>query len=280
MKDRAGRSLLEIAFTWALIAGAIALAVSTDSAPLRFLLFLTIASRQYALIVLHHEAFHGLLAVRPRLNDAIAKFLLAFPLGSTFEVSRKKHLAHHRLLGQKEDPDFVWYEVGEIDGVVGIFRYLLAVPSRQVSYTYATKADEAPIKRANLAWVGTYQIFLLVSLTRLGGWTTYPLFWVMPLFVAVLLDKVRSFCEHTSSLPANSLPVVRTFRSGRVERFFLAPFHMNFHAEHHRFPNVPHYRLPEFSERLREREHGTHYRTEGSYLTILWRNRRRFRVPA
>lgn len=35
-----------------------------------------------------------------------------------------------------------------------------------------------------------------------------------------------------------------SFISNPVERFFIAPNHMNYHAEHHFFPFVPHGNLP------------------------------------
>jgi len=272
------RSLAEIGGTWALIAGALLMASQTSSVPLRALLFLVIASRQYALIVLNHEAFHSLLSPRPKLNDWMGRFLLSFPLGSAFDVSRKKHLSHHRLLGRTEDPDYVWYEIGERHGLIGLVQHLLDLPRRQLTYTYAAKPNEKASKR--LGWVIGYQVGWIAGLTALGGIWVYPLFWVAPLFLAVLLDKLRSFCEHTSSLPASSVPVVRTFLSNPVERFFLSPFDMNYHAEHHRFPHVPHYRLREYSAKLLELEGGTHYRAETSYLAALWRQTRTKEVPA
>ena len=47
------------------------------------------------------------------------------------------------------------------------------------------------------------------------------------------------------SKPGSAYPRTRTTQPTWLERIFLAPKNVNYHIEHHFFPSVPFYRLPE-----------------------------------
>jgi fatty acid desaturase len=47
----------------------------------------------------------------------------------------------------------------------------------------------------------------------------------------------------------------RTTLVGPVERFFLAPMHFNYHAEHHFYPMIPWHNLPEAHRILSRHPH-------------------------
>ena len=215
----------------------------------------------YGLLILLHDASHGLLHPKRRVNDALTLWLLAAPCGSSFWNSRKTHLMHHRFLGDDaKDPDYFLYcsEAPAPKSRPGrfIWHFVKLVLGGQVVHTlFGTAASRAasqpsaalgPKIRALLP-VALAQLAILGAFTALGHPLAYFYLWVLPLItLAVLFNGARVFCDH--SVPAgsatNAEALIVTYLSNPVERFFLSPFHMNFHAEHHFFPYVPHYTLP------------------------------------
>jgi fatty acid desaturase len=92
---------------WAVIFAAMALALCV-SAWLLPLSMIVIASRQRALGIFIHDATHKHLCRNTRLNDLVARYLLALPLFEDFTSYRKNHTNHHRNLGHdRTDPDYV-----------------------------------------------------------------------------------------------------------------------------------------------------------------------------
>jgi fatty acid desaturase len=58
--------------------------------------------------------------------------------------------------------------------------------------------------------------------------------------------RIRSIAEHHAiDEPGSAYPRTRTTEATWLERIFLAPKNVNYHIEHHFFPSVPFYRLPE-----------------------------------
>lgn len=174
-----------------------------------------IASRQYALAVLLHEAQHRLFAASRRLNDLFGE-AIALTVGSDFAKSRMNHLSHHRYFGQEgKDPDYGIYCPFE-----GFQRPLSAT-----RYTFLV------------------QIILWMIMTLLWSWWVYPLFYALPLYCASLLDQFRIEQEHKGKR-------MRTFEVGVTERLFIAPLNMNYHAEHHAKPGVPWRELPQLRKEM------------------------------
>jgi fatty acid desaturase len=76
---------------------------------------------------------------------------------------------------------------------------------------------------------------------------------MLPLItLTTVCHLIRSFIEHavlTEERPAHDNLLI-SITSNPVERALLAPFNMNFHAEHHLYPAVPARRLPEVRQAL------------------------------
>jgi fatty acid desaturase len=58
--------------------------------------------------------------------------------------------------------------------------------------------------------------------------------------------------------------------SNPIERMFLAPMTMNFHAIHHLWPSIPYYRLPAAAREIRHSSESAALVWRGSYLAYLW----------
>jgi fatty acid desaturase len=71
--------------------------------------------------------------------------------------------------------------------------------------------------------------------------------WVLPLItLTTVCHLMRSFLEHavlTEERPEHDNLLI-SITSNPLERAFLAPFNMNYHAEHHLYPAVPARKLP------------------------------------
>lgn len=253
-----------LALVWGTALGSIALFWAVPAWYTFALAFVVVSSRQQALLNVEHECVHGKFVADRRWNTLIGRWLCASPVGSPYEASRARHLSHHRLLGTPEDPDrelhagpakrsrrglFKHFIGGFLGGYVGM---VLMGPPR---------ADAAPkvpgAKRRDALSLGVAQLVLAAGLTLAFDWWVYPALWLAPLAtVTVLGHLVRSFVEHAvteDELPRHSNRLI-TIRSNFLERFLVAPYGMNYHAEHHLLPTVPASRLGKLHERLADRE--------------------------
>ena len=113
---------------WAVIFAAMAMALYL-SVWLLPLSVVVIASRQRALGIFIHDATHKHICRNMRLNDLVARYLLALPLFEDFTSYRKSHTNHHRNLGHdSNDPDYVdpqWFaHIGPTDTFAAAKIYL------------------------------------------------------------------------------------------------------------------------------------------------------------
>lgn len=247
--------------------------------------FVLVASRQYALLILMHDGFHCLLHPERRVNDMVGAWFIGAPCGSSYWVSRSSHLEHHRKLGEPSDPEFFLHSVGppRAKRGVGAFtrHFLRMILGEQFFYTHLGPATSQRVRLASrlgsalskLLPVFVAQLILLVLFTLAGSWQTYFTLWVLPLVtLVVLLNGLRAFCDHANHTdePGDEQHRLISYLSSPLERFFVAPFHMNYHAEHHLFAYVPHYRLPVLRRRLMaSQKYASTVQWRAGYITFV-----------
>jgi len=91
------------------------------------------------------------------------------------------------------------------------------------------------------------QAVLLAASLLLYGWTPY-LLWLAGLAATFQLYlRIRNIAEHACTTTGSQDPFThaRTTHAGWIARATVAPYWVNYHAEHHLFMGVPCYRLPE-----------------------------------
>ncbi len=91
------------------------------------------------------------------------------------------------------------------------------------------------------------QAVLLAASLALYGWTPY-LLWLAGLATTFQLYlRVRNIAEHACTTTGSDDPFshARTTNAGWLARATVAPYWVNYHAEHHLFMGVPCYRLPQ-----------------------------------
>lgn len=222
---------------------------------------------QHALAVLMHDAAHYRLFENRWWNEWVGQWLCAQPIASNLHAYRTVHLRHHRYLLTERDPDLSlslpypcsresWRRklMRDLTGISAlVMRGYLTVDKktgrmrlsrgkllRRWDRPATTKRMATGLAFAGLAWVG-YAVPLVVL-------------WVIPLLtVYQVILRIRGVIEH-AAVPDHSdeLRNARTIVSRNpIARFFLAPHHVSYHLEHHLYPAVPHYHLPQLHAVLR-----------------------------
>jgi fatty acid desaturase len=214
-----------------------------------------IGSRQHALLVLMHDGVHYRLLRNRRLNDWMSEVILAWPHLVTARQYRKNHFAHHRNLNTAQDPDLkrkkgdpAWiFPQAVPDLAKTLFRDVtgLNAPAMLKLAASVASADAVPAGFSAMRY-GFYAASLGVIIYA-GAFEAFALYWVVPMFTwLVLIMRIRSIAEHHAiDGQDNAYPLTRTTQASWLERIFLAPKNVNYHIEHHFFPSVPFYRLPE-----------------------------------
>ena len=121
--------------------------------------------------------------------------------------------------------------------------------------------------------ISVWQIALIGGLTYFVAWWAYPVLWLVPLYLAFAADNFRAFSEHSQIRPepwANEHRLI-TFISNPLERLFVAPLNMNYHAAHHLWPSIPYYNLPQADAEIRHHPAAAGIEWRKSYLGYLLR---------
>lgn len=265
---------------------------------------LIIGNRQYALFILAHDAIHGALHPNRRLNDTLARWLVYGPMFMALEDARHNHLQHHRHMGTPADPDRYLHTFEGKNSPLAFLLYCSGLATFGKTVLKVTPFGRMNMRGMNMKGMGMrgmsnstpktgatppqnplkdyvkqrlpvliWQPLLiwLFWLSPLPIWA-YLLLWVFPIYALVFVpDEIRAFCDHgVLRHPASSGDSLRlvSFRPPIWEAVMFAPHHMHYHAEHHLWPAIPHYKLHLAHDAVRDRPEITVRR---SYLGFLWR---------
>jgi fatty acid desaturase len=266
-------ALATVALDWSIIALAIG---GMRIAPwwTHPVLLLVVAARQHALLILMHDASHFLLCKSKPLNDLLSDCFCAFPFFLTTRSYRANHLAHHEHLNTAEDPDLV-RKVGPTGEPeewlfpLPVYRMVLLlcedVLGKGFFYIFknlrklSRNAKTAPRARAEYACPRVIHLgyfAVLAGLLAASGHAWFLLYaWFVPLLLILpAILRLRSVAEHFALPKDHVLNESRSYQPRWWEAFLLAPHHVGMHLDHHLFPYVPWYRLPELHRRLLEAE--------------------------
>ncbi len=222
--------------------------------------FIAINSRlspQNKLFVMFHEFAHYRFINNKAASEWVGDILLAWPLGTTVDSYRKNHLAHHRYTNTEQDPDWV-VKVGSQHftfpqkwqyALANIVGYLVTINSirdmRSILARLNKESDKVPrpYKLKRLA----FYVAVLGVIGLTGSWLGLLMYWIVPYFTVFLLFLyLRSVAEHFGSMDyEHELGSSRTVYPHLWERAFFAPHNVNYHLDHHLYPSVPFYNLPQ-----------------------------------
>lgn len=115
------------------------------------------------------------------------------------------------------------------------------------------------------------QAVLLALSLALYGWTPF-LLWIVALATSFQLAlRIRNIAEHacTHTGPGDPFSHARTTLASWTERTLVAPYWVNFHAEHHLFMGMPCYNLRRAHRLLIERGYGARMTLADGYAGVM-----------
>jgi fatty acid desaturase len=272
-----------VAHAWVVILAAGALFVLWPN-PLTYLVaVMLIGARQLGLAILMHEAAHGGLHPNLKVNDWVGEWLCAAPTGASLAKYRPYHLTHHKFAQQAEDPDLVLSApfpttraslrrkiVRDLTGQTffkqrfGPLLGKLKGDQPKGAIFGGEVSRQAPFLLWNLG--------LLVALSAAGLWWAWLALWIVPMATWFpLVTRLRNIAEHALVARDESDPFrhARTTHANWIERALIAPYHVNFHAEHHLFMHVPCWNLPRAHRLLEQKGLTGNMLTAPGYLSVL-----------
>ncbi len=237
-----------------------------------------------------HEATHGSIwgaEKRMHWGEDLIGMLSAIPVGFSYKAHRPSHMRHHAHTNNHDkDPDhytdgplwqlpFKWFGIVIISSLLPLFAFVPAAqklvpqPLRHSIFEVDGGGEKAGLHQLKY-WVVSHG--LLVAAFFLGiGWPVLLVWFVPARLQALWLLFVFAWYPHH---PATE---VGRYVDTRVAVFpgstFLIRGH-DYHALHHLFPRVPHYRLPELWGEIGPQMTAKGVRTEGRALgatrPIVW----------
>ncbi|MBD2461895.1 fatty acid desaturase [Oscillatoria sp. FACHB-1407] len=178
------------------------------------------------LFITAHDAMHGaVFPLNPKINNAIGSFaVLVYGLFSYRELS-KKHWLHHKHPSTQLDPDFH-------DGQhANFFNW----------YFHFMKGYWSWSRMLGLV-VLFHAIHHFLHIADLN----LALFWVIPsILSSVQLFYFGTFLTHRE--PEEGYTTKHRAKSTSFSTFwsFITCYHFGYHHEHHEYPHLPWWRLPE-----------------------------------
>ncbi len=274
---------LLVVHAWGVIALAVAAGVWQPI--LVPLCVMVIGTRQLGLAILMHEAAHGALASNLKVNDFLGHWLCAVPIGASLHAYRPYHLSHHRFAQQREDPDLVLSApfpvsaaslrrkmIRDLTGQTFFKQRVLPMLGVFASRRDQDMAEGAVVVGRSVAPFLLVNAVMLAGLTLAGVWWGYFALWLLPMATWFpLVTRLRNIAEHAcvEGSAADPFRAARTTRASWWERAFIAPYWVNFHAEHHLFMHVPCWNLPRLHRAIRATESGGRMEVAGGYVEVL-----------
>jgi fatty acid desaturase len=248
------RALLTIAAEYAIIAGAIAIAVFAPDAgwPVKALAILVIGTRQYALgEALLHEASHWHLSNSKSVNDVLGA-ILAWPVFTSLAAYRRFHNRLHHELDIADAENSIWedYEGWGLPaptrtlGFACAFWLLVLRPAiglTGIRHLFKTVRDfgyDFDLWETRLmltAWA-----VVIAGAAYLSLWPELILYWLIPYtFIFSTLNYWSEVGDHYRVSGAKTRSDLNWFLNTFISH------NIGYHALHHKYSSIPWFRLPE-----------------------------------
>jgi len=281
------RGLWLVAHAWGTIAACIAL-VALWPNPLTWLVaVMVVGTRQLGLAILMHEAAHGGLCANKAVNEWVGQWLCAVPVGADLASYRSYHLQHHKFTQQLEDPDLSLsapfpiskesYTRKAIRDLTGrtfvkqrlpLFLSLFKRGDNEEPMSHESFVSNGRDKMARFLVVNALLV-VLFWLAGAGIW--YVAVWLVAMASWLsLVTRIRNIAEHAcTSTGEDPFSHARTTLAGPIERLLIAPYWVNYHAEHHLFMYLPCYRLPDAHRLLIQKGLINRMEVRPNYLDVM-----------
>lgn len=230
-----------------------------------------LGGKQLACAILMHDAGHYAVYKNKKTNDFFGQWLGAFPIFQNMKKYREYHYRHHVENGTEEDPDLMLtrgYPTSrksmfrkvfrDLSGQTGV-KSFIGIMMMQLGYLkYNLGGKLERVSQKERTWISFFilffknitgpllaNLFLFLLLYFFASPYLY-LLWVGAYFTTFQFSlRIRSMAEH-SVVEDTTDPYknTRTTYANIFEKILFAPYHVNYHAEHHMLMSVPSYNLP------------------------------------
>ncbi len=215
--------------------------------------YLLAAASLHGISLFTHEGVHGLLSHNPHWNRGLS-IICALPVLQNFSAYKVLHLHHHKHLGLKGDPDhyknytrwnWLVFLMHWARLLIGYPVYITAIPI--LGFWAATAKEKL--------WVAFEVLLLGILGTAILLSPISPSLlihgWLIPMVLINTMVNIRGMSQHTLlEQESDVIRGTRTILTNPITRFFMC--NENYHLEHHLYPSVPWYHLPEVHAALKD----------------------------
>ena len=230
-----------------------------------------IGARQHALLILGHDASHYRYLRTRWQNDLFGNLFLMWPTFASVEGFRKFHGTHHQYTNLANDGNRDLWHTHNAEGELepewvfpktrlGLALMLLRRAAFVTGISWILRGLVGSSFIPSPRWMVAARLAFYVSaaclLTLFDAWPGLVWYWLVPFCTwHIAAQYIRLICEHSAvEAEEGEYRVTRTTIPTWLESIFILPRNVGFHLEHHWYPSVPFYRLPELHQFLMLRE--------------------------
>jgi len=204
----------------------------------------------YRVTVVMHDCTHRTLFASRRLNEVVGSFLGAIS-GVDFRSFSDQHWRHHRLYGERGDPQgFHYARLKSMASGEFVWHLVRPLLGWNLRHTLA-ESVLAPTNLARLVRTGEFALVVSVQLvfvaivTDFGrhAWLAAFLF-VSTATFGLFFSQLRGIAEHGVIDGSVDARCVRSHAPHWLDRVLLYDVNFNYHREHHEHPEIPSCHLP------------------------------------
>lgn len=210
-----------------------------------FLGMVTIGTRQHALAILGHDGTHGLACRNRAWNDLLTNVFCFLPFGANLNSYRVVHLQHHNHLGSDKDPELDFKKEMAPQWNLPITRRQLTLNFIKDllgfgAFNVIIIMKSMPIRRVrDIFYVLLFGVPVAGTLILLGKVWILGIWFLCLFFSNWAVFRLRIWTEHVGTKDTHRIA------ASWWQRWLFAPHNTWYHYEHHKWPWVPFYNLPQ-----------------------------------
>lgn len=200
--------------------------------------------KQHSLAMLMHDAAHGTITRKFKLNDLICNLAICYPLFDHLDIFRSVHMLHHWRAGDvNADPELIFKNKFKSNydfpfnklKVLKLFLKDVVGLSYMESVWFSCFRERKKIKK-EIPLIVFWLIIIFVFLLFFPDKVYFLIIWIwVKLGPFVAISRLRMMTEHSGD--AKIFP--HRFTINPILGWLITPHNTYHHYEHHCFPSVP-----------------------------------------
>ncbi len=276
------KSILTVLMEWIIIILCIAIHLYFKNIFVYILVYIVISTRLYALYSLIHEASHHFILKNRLANDVISQMFLGFPLFMSLKKLRAIHFAHHKYVYTEKDPEMELRAYSEfsfpkskLEWIKILLFDLLGINFLKYKIikliSCIKKGNPITFFTDDILGLALFFISLFVGIYFNIIWEIILCWWLPYATLYQLINRLRLSTEHFN-IDEHKLIKTRTVIPTIFQKLTIIPHNLGYHTEHHLYPGIPFYNLPQLHEKLKEDDfYKRNASIENGFLSFLSR---------